>query len=112
MPTALPKGATKVADRFRAIDWLRGLSVLFMIECHALWLLRPQFERTPLWNWLQHWNGMVSVCFLFAAGFAAGLVGSKGMSGDAAARQKRSRKTLRRIAGVWAVALWFRLTAF
>jgi uncharacterized membrane protein len=114
MRTQLIQGAKGSGERFRAIDWLRGLSVLFMIECHALYFLRPDLERTPLWHWLQGWNGLVSVSFLFAAGFAAGLVGSRGMAkaGDAAARRNRSIKTLKRIAAVWAVSLYFRLTSF
>lgn len=97
--------AGKTTARFKAIDWLRGLSVLFMIECHCLYFLSPSLERTPEWYRLQNINGLVSVAFLFAAGFALGLVGARA-AGDAQTRARRSKRTLLRIAEVFALALY------
>lgn len=113
MPTALKKGESPRAERFRAIDWLRGLSVLVMIECHALFFIQPELEASPFWKWIQGWNGLVSVSFLFAAGFAAGLVGTRQIANapDAEARRARSRKTLVRIAQVLAISLFFRVSS-
>src|SRR5258708_23730298 len=96
-------GAT--SHRFRAIDWLRGLSVLFMIECHSLYFLRPDLERSPFWYALQGINGLVSVAFLFAAGFSIALVVARA-AGDPQARRRRSKRSLIRIAEVMALALY------
>ena len=94
------------AGRVRAIDWLRGLSVLFMIECHSLVFLRHDLERTPLWIGLQNINGLVSVAFLFASGFAGGLVGARAAK-DKATRRRRARRTFLRLVEVVAVATYF-----
>lgn len=104
----MDKGSPRVGKttaRFKAIDWLRGLSVLFMIECHCLYFLSPSLEHTPEWYRLQNINGLVSVAFLFAAGFALGLVGARA-AGDAQTRARRSKRTLLRIAEVFALALY------
>ncbi|MDB5319064.1 MAG: hypothetical protein JWN40_695 [Phycisphaerales bacterium] len=104
MTKGLPK-AGKTTARFKAIDWLRGLSVLFMIECHTLYFLSPSLERTPDWYQLQNINGLVSVSFLFAAGFSLGLVGARA-AGDVQTRARRSKRTLLRIAEVMGLALF------
>jgi len=95
----------RTSHRFRAIDWLRGLSVLFMVECHSLYFLRPDLERTPFWYKLQGINGLVSVAFLFAAGFSIALVVARA-AGDAHARQRRSKRSLIRIGEVALLALY------
>jgi uncharacterized membrane protein len=104
MDKGIPR-AGKTTARFKAIDWLRGLSVLFMMECHCLYFLSPTLERTPEWYQLQNINGLVSVAFLFAAGFALGLVGARA-AGDPLTRARRSKRTLLRIAEVFALALY------
>jgi len=91
--------------RFKAIDWLRGLSVLFMIECHCLYFLTPELERTPAWYELQAINGLVSVAFLFAAGFSTGLITARA-AGDAVTRRRRSKRTLLRVAEVVGLSLY------
>ena len=110
MPTEL-KGAPLPGGRIRAIDWLRGLSVLFMIECHTLWFLTPSLEYTPRWIWIQNLNGLVSAAFLFASGFAGGLVGSRA-AGDRAARIRRGKRTFARLGEVVALAAYFHLACF
>src|SRR4051794_26717490 len=97
--------AGKTTARFKAIDWLRGLSVLFMIECHCLYFLTPSLERTPAWYELQSINGLVSVAFLFAAGFSTGLVGARA-AGDPVTRRRRLKRTLLRIAEIVALATY------
>ena len=105
------KGASLQARRIRAIDWLRGLSVLFMIECHTLYFLSPSLEYTPRWIWIQNLNGLVSAAFLFASGFAGGLVGSRA-AGDRAARARRAKRTFLRLAEVVALAAYFHLACY
>src|SRR4051794_12200605 len=97
--------AGKTTARFKAIDWLRGLSVLFMIECHCLYFLSPSLDRTAEWYQIQNINGLVSVAFLFAAGFSLGLVGARA-AGDVQTRARRSKRTLLRIAEVFALAFY------
>jgi uncharacterized membrane protein len=97
------------SPRVKAFDWLRGLAVLFMIETHALVLLRPELRTS--WegrhlNWL---NGLVAPSFIFAAGFSLALVQVRGAQGQ---RWPRVRRSLRRIGEVMAVgllinAIWF-----
>lgn len=105
MPSAL-KEPSLPSGRIRAIDWLRGLSVVFMIECHSLIFLAPRFEFTPLWYWIQNINGLVSSAFLFTAGFAGGLVGSRAAK-DSAARRRRTKRTFLRLAQVLGMSVYF-----
>ncbi|CAN5566350.1 hypothetical protein BH10PLA1_BH10PLA1_02050 [soil metagenome] len=92
--------------RIRAIDWLRGLSVIFMIECHSLIFLDPRFQVSTLWNCIVSLNGLVCVSFLFSSGFAGGLVGSRSAK-DPAARRRRAGRTLFRLAQVLAMSAYF-----
>lgn len=96
--------------RVRAFDWLRGLAVLFMVECHSLVLLRPELRQGPHFGTLNFINGLVAPSFIFAAGFSLGLVQVR--SARSGARGPRVRRTLRRIGEVFAVGLllntmWF-----
>ncbi len=96
----------------RAIDWLRGLSVLFMIQCHALFLLTPEL-RAGIWaKRLLKIDSLVAPAFIFSAGFATALL----MVRSAASGTLRQRipRNLRRIGEVLAVATlvnwaWFPL---
>src|SRR5947207_2410846 len=62
------------AARVRAIDWLRGLAVVLMIQAHGFdaWLLP---EAKVGWGyWLvRHMSGLPSRMFLFLAGVSAAL---------------------------------------
>ena len=107
MPREL-QGAASTSHRIKAIDWLRGLSVVFMIECHSLYFLLPSLEKTADWYRLQAINGLVSVAFLFAAGFSSGLVVSRA-AGDAVTRRRRSKRTLLRIVEVLALSFYMHL---
>ncbi len=77
-----------------------------MIECHALIFLDHGLLQSPFAYRLQDINGLVSAAFLFSAGFAAALVGSRS-AGDPAARRRRSKRTLLRLAQVLVMALYF-----
>jgi uncharacterized membrane protein len=96
--------------RIRAIDWLRGVAVLFMIQCHALALLLPELRQTRVTAWLLKVDGLVAPAFIFAAGFALALLNVR--SAASGSRKERLVRNLRRIAEVLAVAtlvnwMWF-----
>ncbi|HEX8825464.1 MAG TPA: heparan-alpha-glucosaminide N-acetyltransferase domain-containing protein [Archangium sp.] len=61
-------------ERVRAIDWLRGIAVLFMIQCHALVLLRPELRQSHTTKLLLKLDGLVAPAFLFSAGFALAML--------------------------------------
>ena len=100
------------SERIRAIDWLRGLSVLVMIQCHALVLLRPELRQSTTTKQLLRIDGLVAPAFLFSAGFALALLLVRGA--DQGSRGGRFGRNLRRIAQVLGVAtlvnwMWFPL---
>jgi uncharacterized membrane protein len=96
--------------RERAFDWLKGLAILFMIQCHALVLLRPELKTDRLYRWLDAIDGLVAPAFLFTAGFTLGLALVRSAKEDR--RSARARRVFRRILEVLLVAtllnvLWF-----
>ncbi len=98
------------SQRIVAFDWLRGLAVLFMIQCHAMVLLKTEYAPTPFFRWLIRIDGLVAPAFIFAAGFSLALVQVRGA--HAGTRRLRLKKTLRRIVEVLLVAtlvnwMWF-----
>lgn len=100
------------AERIRAIDWLRGIAVLFMIQCHALVLLQPDLRVSSAARALLRVDGLVAPAFLFSAGFALALLQVR--SAAQGLRQQRLGRNLRRITEVLAVAtlvnwMWFPL---
>ena len=106
--------APATASRVRAIDWLRGLAVLLMIQTHALGLLRPELRGGAGFNELQWLDGLVAPAFILAAGFSLALtqVRAAAAGGSADARRRRMLKTLRRIGEVLLVGtllnwMWF-----
>jgi uncharacterized membrane protein len=100
--------------RIRAVDWLRGLAVLLMIQTHALALLRPGLRSGAGFNALQWMDGLVAPSFILAAGFSMALtqVRAAAAAEAAEARRRRMWKTLRRLAEVLLVGIlvnwmWF-----
>ncbi len=92
------------AQRVKCVDWLRGLAVLVMIECHALFLLDPAYDQSAARQVLNLINGLAAPTFILCAGFAMGL--SFGRIGDdVAGLKKRTIKSLRRISVVLVVSL-------
>jgi uncharacterized membrane protein len=85
-----------------AVDWLRGLAVMVMIQCHAMVLMLPALRTTHAFRVLVRIDGLVAPAFILAAGFSLGLILVR-----AAAQGKladRMKKTSRRVAEVFAVA--------
>jgi uncharacterized membrane protein len=60
--------------RLRALDWLRGIAVLVMVECHVFNALLASEYRTSGWfNILNYLNGFVAPAFLLVSGAVMGL---------------------------------------
>ncbi len=98
-----------VRRRIGCIDWMRGLSVLFMVECHSLYFLHPSHDGDAARRYLQQLNGLLAPQFILTAGFSIALV--CGRIGRLAAEDRgaRFRKTLRRIGQVMLVSVWLKL---
>jgi uncharacterized membrane protein len=59
------------ASRLVFIDWLRGFSILFMIETHVFnSLLKPFLKEEGWFHLLNFFNGLVAPSFLFVSGWA------------------------------------------
>ncbi len=96
----------------RAIDWLRGIAVLFMIQTHALFLLTPELRASPWVERLLKVDSLVAPAFIFSAGFATALLMVRSAAGGVL--RERVGRNLRRIGEVLAVATlvnwaWFPL---
>src|SRR5262249_25304754 len=101
-PAQAPAPAPPAAQRVLAVDWLRGLAVLVMIQGHAMVLLLPELRKTKPFFTLVHIDALVAPPSILASGFSLGLVLVR-----AAAQGKlrdRINKPSRRVAEVWAVA--------
>jgi uncharacterized membrane protein len=99
-------------ERVRAIDWLRGIAVLFMVQCHALVLLRPELRQSETTKFLLTLDGLVAPAFLFSAGFALAMLMVRSAAGGK--RGQRLGRNLKRAAQVLGVAtlvnwMWFPL---
>jgi len=90
--------------RARAIDWLRGLAALVMVQTHALVLVQPALREGPASKLMGVIDGTVAPAFYFCAGFALAytLVGA----GKKNAVAKRARRIFFRSLQVLAVAAW------
>jgi uncharacterized membrane protein len=99
-------------ERIRAVDWLRGIAVLFMVQCHALVLLLPELRKSATTKFLLKLDGLVAPAFLFSAGFALALLLVR--STASGKRSERFGRNLRRALQVLGVAtlvngMWFPL---
>lgn len=97
-------------DRIRAVDWLRGIAVIFMVQCHSLVLLTPVLRKSEWTRFLLRLDGLVAPTFIFAAGFALALLQVR--SAHRGGQRARALRQLRRIGEVLALAtlvnvLWF-----
>ena len=78
--------ASSAQGRLGYLDWLRGVTVLVMIEAHAFdaWT-RPEEKARAAYGWLMVLGGMAAPAFLFMAGIAVAL--------GAAAHMRRGRSS-------------------
>jgi len=73
-PKAIPAVNPTARSRVSAIDWLRGLAVVFMIQAHGFdaWLMPEAKVGAGYWL-IRHMSGLPSRMFLFLAGVSAAL---------------------------------------
>ncbi|QDE90475.1 hypothetical protein BHS06_16695 [Myxococcus xanthus] len=111
--TSTPAAPALVSrDRIRAIDWLRGIAVLFMVQTHTLALLTPELRQSEWVARLLRVDGLVAPAFIFSAGFATALMMVR--SAASGVLRERVNRNLRRAGEVLAVATlvnwaWFPL---
>jgi len=94
------------------IDWLRGISVLIMIEAHTLDAWTRLSERhTPIYGWAMIIGGFAAPAFLFLAGLSLALA--------AGSRLRRGRTVedaaalaMRRSLQIFGLAFLFRLQSW
>ena len=95
------------SERVRAVDWLRGIAVLFMIQCHALVLLLPDLRQGDTTKFLLKLDGLVAPAFLFSAGLALSMLlvrsAAGGKQGD---RLGRNFKRALQVLGVATLVNW------
>jgi uncharacterized membrane protein len=103
--TAAPQPATRI----EAIDWLRGLAVIFMIEWHAFdsWLA-PWAKAGDPWWWIRLMGGLPSRMFLLMVGVSAAIrfEGQLARGTDTAVMR---RQTAKRGLEILALAYLFRV---
>ena len=64
----------QTSNRLLALDWLRGVAVLVMVECHVFnAVLAPQHHETAWFAFLNWLNGFVAPAFLLVSGGVIGL---------------------------------------
>lgn len=92
-------------QRIQSFDWLRGVAVLFMVQCHTvMFLLEPALRQSSeLYRWLLRLDGLVAPSFIFSAGFSLALVQVRSASAPGG-RARRVKRTLRRLGEVLAIA--------
>ena len=103
--------ATK-PGRLGYLDWLRGLTVLIMIEAHTFdaWTLPAERVR-PAFGRLMLLAGMAAPLFLFLAGVAVALAGAAHLR-RGRSRQEAARLVERRGWQIFGYAFLFRLQSF
>ena len=66
--------ATARPARLLALDWLRGVAVLVMVECHVFnAVLAPQYREAGWFVFLNWLNGFVAPAFLLVSGGIIGI---------------------------------------
>lgn len=105
-------GAPRAPSRRAYIDWMRGVSVLFMIEAHTFdaWTLTAERSR-PVYFWVTFIGGLAAPMFLFLAGVSVTMAGAARArrTGD---RLAAARSVQRRGWEIFGLAFLFRLQAF
>lgn len=94
----------QTSTRLLALDWLRGIAVLVMAECHVFnAVLAPAYRQTAWFGFLNWLNGFVAPAFLLVSG---GVIGNnlRNRWQDVATFGKSWSKLWRRIGQIFAVA--------
>jgi uncharacterized membrane protein len=104
--------ASSAQGRLGYLDWLRGVTVLVMIEAHAFdaWT-RPEEKARAAYGWLMMLGGMAAPAFLFMAGIAVALGASAHMRRGRSSAEA-ARLIERRGWQIFLYAFVFRLQSF
>lgn len=104
--------AASVQGRLGYLDWLRGVTVLVMIEAHCFdsWT-RPEEKARQAYGWLMVLGGMAAPAFLFMAGLAVAL-GVAAQMRRGSSSVEAARAVERRGWQIFAYAFLFRLQSF
>jgi uncharacterized membrane protein len=96
--------------RFPFLDWMRGLAVVIMIQCHATnSFVRMDLRDDGPYVMAQFVGGMAAPLFLFMAGMTSGFQ-MESLEKREPARRKRWLVSLRRAGYIMGIALLFRIT--
>jgi uncharacterized membrane protein len=100
------------SSRLAYLDWLRGITVLVMIEAHTFdsWTLNTERAR-PTFGQLMVLGGMAAPLFLFLAGVAAALAASAQLERGRSVAESAHR-VQRRGWQIFLLAFVFRLQSF
>ena len=103
-----PSAPKAAAPRIEAIDWLRGLAVIFMIQWHAFdsWLA-PWAKAGWPWWFIRHMGGLPSRMFLLLVGVSAA-IGFEAQLARGVDTATMRRKIARRGLQIVAMAYLFR----
>jgi uncharacterized membrane protein len=86
--SAAPHAAPR--ERLHALDWLRGIAVLVMAECHVFnALLAPEYRSASWFSVLNWLNGFVAPAFLLVSGGVMGMNLQRGWEKGTARRWRR-----------------------
>jgi len=73
-PASAPSLAAPPRERLLALDWLRGIAVLVMAQCHVFnALLAPDYRRAGWFSAMQWMDGLVAPAFLLVSGGVMGM---------------------------------------
>jgi uncharacterized membrane protein len=96
--------------RFSFLDWMRGVAVLIMIQCHVFnSLTRMDLRQSGAYVLSQFIGGMAAPLFLFMAGMTSGFL-LESLEKRQLGRWKRWRAALWRAGYIFLIAYLFRLT--
>jgi len=103
---------SSAVKRFPFLDWMRGLAVVLMIQCHAFnSFAKPQVRQSDIYVLSQFIGGMAAPLFLFMAGmtlaFQMDSLTNRGVS-----PRRRWVISFRRGAYVLGIAYLFRISNF
>jgi uncharacterized membrane protein len=99
-----------LVTRFRFLDWMRGVAVLIMIQCHVFnSFTRPDLRQSGAYILSQFIGGMAAPLFLFMAGMTSGFL-LESLEKRQMGRWRRWRGALRRAGYIFLIAYLFRLT--
>jgi uncharacterized membrane protein len=96
--------------RFPFLDWMRGLAVVLMIQCHTFnSLTRPDLREGGAYILSQFVGGMAAPLFLFMAGMTLAFQ-MDSLERRESGTGKRWLVSLRRALYIWGIAYLFRFT--